>query len=101
MIREFNMSEVLMAAEEGLQTLRSGKKLKRRLVEIPDRPGFTPQRITQLRERLGVSQTTFAHLLGTSPARVRAWEHGMQTPSGLASRILEIAEREPEVLTRT
>ena len=52
---------------------------------------------SRVRERLGLSQAVFASLLGASVSTVRAWERGAREPSEIARRLLEVAERQPEV----
>jgi DNA-binding transcriptional regulator YiaG len=55
-------------------------------------------RIRQIRRRLGVSQKQFAEILGVSVGSVRSWEQGLRRPDGASRRLLDIAERHPEVL---
>jgi putative transcriptional regulator len=98
---ENELSEVLAAAEEGLAALRAGKKLVRRTANLAEPSKFTSARVARLRKRLGVSQAVFAQIIGASLGTVRAWEQGIKTPSGIACRILEVAEREPRALTRS
>ena len=53
--------------------------------------------VQRVRKRLGLSQAVFANLLGASVSTVRAWERGAREPSEMARRLLELAERQPEV----
>jgi len=71
-------------------------KMTARRVDVVPPPEFGDLDIQRVRERLGVSQTVFADLLGASPSTVRAWERGARQPSEMARRLLELAEREPE-----
>lgn len=59
------------------------------------------ERIRRIRHSLNVSQREFADLLNVSLSTVRSWEQGVRTPDGSSLRLLDIAEREPEVLTAT
>jgi putative transcriptional regulator len=54
--------------------------------------------VLAIRRRLGLSQTVFATTLNVSPATVRAWEQGARVPDGASLRLLEIAERHPDIL---
>jgi len=45
-----------------------------------------------------MSQAVFATTLNVSLATVRAWEQGTRTPEGPSRRLLEIAERHPQIL---
>jgi DNA-binding transcriptional regulator YiaG len=56
------------------------------------------ERIRQIRQRLGVSQRDFAEMLNVSVSAVRSWEQGLRTPDGASLRLLDIAERQPDVL---
>ena len=63
-------------------------------------PDFSARDVASIRERLGVSQAVFARLLNVSPATTRAWEQGVNTPGGPASRLLQVAAADPEALLR-
>jgi DNA-binding transcriptional regulator YiaG len=67
-------------------------------VTVESPPAFTADRIREIRRSLGVSQREFAEMLNVSLATVRAWEQGLQSPEGAATRLLSIAERYPAVL---
>jgi DNA-binding transcriptional regulator YiaG len=56
------------------------------------------ERIRRVRQRLDISQREFAELLNVSLGTVRSWEQGLRTPDGASQRLLEIAERQPDVL---
>lgn len=61
-------------------------------------PRYSGRRIAALRTRLKLSQPVFAGALNVSPETVRAWEQSKRRPDGAALRLLEIAERHPEVI---
>ncbi len=65
---------------------------------IPPPPAYAAERIRALRLRFGFNQRSFARVLNVSDQTVRAWEQGINTPSGASLRLLELAERYPEVL---
>ena len=54
--------------------------------------------IAATREKLGLSQTRFARLLGISIRTLHHWEQGSRTPSGAAQVLLRVAARHPEVV---
>jgi putative transcriptional regulator len=54
--------------------------------------------IAATREKLGLSQTRFARLLGISVRTLHHWEQGSRTPSGAAQVLLRIAARHPEAV---
>ena len=58
---------------------------------------FPETEVRSLRERFGLSQDKFAHLVGISVGTLRNWEQGRRKPSGPAVALLRIAEQKPEV----
>ena|GEM_PF-1273773 len=66
---------------------------------VPARAGkMTPASIARLRRSLKASTPVFAAYLNVTPDTVRSWEKNRRQPSGAALRLLQIAERKPEVL---
>lgn len=51
-----------------------------------------------IRARLGMTQEEFAAALCISVKTLRNWEQGRRDPSGPAMRLLQIADRHPEIL---
>jgi putative transcriptional regulator len=54
--------------------------------------------IVATRQKLGLSQTGFAGILGISVRTLHHWEQGTRAPSGAARVLLKVAERHPEVV---
>ncbi|MEO5329136.1 MAG: helix-turn-helix domain-containing protein [Magnetococcus sp. THC-1_WYH] len=74
---------------DGVHAIKSGQGLCV-TVTIPD--------AHSLRERMGLSQSAFAGLLGVSIRTLQDWEQGRRVPSGPAASLLRIADRHPEAL---
>jgi len=85
--------EALAHAQGKKVTLRTGLSPQRRKPTV-----FTPERIRSIRMRLNVSQPVFAGLLYVAKDTAAKWEQGIRKPSGSAVRLLEIAEKQPQVL---
>ena len=93
-------AELKAGADEALAHAQ-GKKITLRTHSVPRRhkPSvFTPKRIRSIRKRLNVSQPVFAELLYVTKDTAAKWEQGLRKPSGSALRLLEIAEKQPQVL---
>lgn len=56
--------------------------------------------IMATRQRLGLSQTEFARLLGISVRTLHHWEQGTRTPTGAARVLLRIAALNPELVLK-
>ena len=54
--------------------------------------------IVATRQKLGLSQTKFAQLLGISVRTLHHWEQGTRSPSGAARVLLRIAALNPKVV---
>jgi DNA-binding transcriptional regulator YiaG len=70
-----------------------------RHARVPPPPAYPPERVRAIRHQLSVSQQVFAELLNASASAVRAWEQGAREPDGPTRRLLQLAERHPDVLT--
>jgi putative transcriptional regulator len=93
-------AELKVGAEEALAHAQ-GKKLTLRthtVLPIVRRRPFTAKRIRSIRMRLNVSQPVFAAMLYVTKDTMAKWEQGLRKPSGSALRLLEIAEKQPELL---
>lgn len=62
-------------------------------------PEYGKTDIARIRNSLNLSQALFAEALNVSLGTVRSWEQGIRTPEGAASRLLQVAERDPSALT--
>ena len=56
--------------------------------------------VRKTRQLLGLSQARFAQFFGVSAKTVRAWEHGVNTPSDLACRFMDEIRRNPKYWIR-
>lgn len=75
---------------DGLRDIKSGKG---RRFEVK-----LPQNVHAIRERVGLSQSAFAALLGVSTRTLQDWEQGRRKPTGPARALLRVAERHPKAL---
>lgn len=75
---------------EGIQAIKQGEGRKFK-VELP-------ADVKKTRERLHLSQSSFAALLGVSVRTLQDWEQGRRKPSRPVSTLLRIAKQNPEAL---
>jgi putative transcriptional regulator len=92
--------EIIESLAELAEVLESGRSdleyFTARTVEMPDDPAaYNAKDVRATRERVGVSQSVFARLLGVSIVLVQAWEHGARTPAPWARRLLDEVNRDP------
>ncbi len=56
-------------------------------------PTYSPEKIREIRESYGVSQSVFAALLNVSVSTIQKWEQGRKAPSAPAYKLLDIVKR--------
>jgi len=68
--------------------------VKVRKITIFPLNSYTNKEIKAIRTQHNMTQRLFAEALGVSPKTVEAWEAGTNRPSGTASRMLELLQRD-------
>jgi putative transcriptional regulator len=68
--------------------------------ELADAALIYPVDLRKLRQRLGLSQESFAARFGFSVGTLRNWERGRRRPWGPAQVLLQVIDREPEAVER-
>ena len=79
--------------QELLEGIRAIKRGRGRRYEIT-----SSQNVQAIRERMGLSQSAFAALLGVSARTLQDWEQGRRAPTGPARALLRVADRHPRAL---
>jgi putative transcriptional regulator len=54
--------------------------------------------IKSIRNKLHVSQSEFALMIGVSPSTIQNWEQGRREPEGPAKALLCVAEKNPKAV---
>lgn len=75
---------------ESVRQMKAGKAARMTSVEVST--------ATEARNRVGLSQSEFARLLGVSVRTLQDWEQGRREPSGAAKTLLRIAAQNPEAV---
>ena len=81
--------EKLVASVKEAGEIKAGRKSPSRTYEIK-----APE-IKTVREKLNVSQSEFALLIGVSVRTLQNWEQGRRKPEGPAKALLRIASKNP------
>ncbi len=79
---------------DGVREIKAFKEGKGKLIT---RKLSEPSDPKEIREKLNLSQSAFASLMGVSVRTVQDWEQGRREPSGPAKSLLRIAEQYPKV----
>ncbi len=90
-MRDELFAELLASVKEGGAILRGEKEPSRRFdVEKPD--------AKRIRERLGLSQSELATMLGISVDTLQNWEQGRRSSVGPARVLLQVVAKHPEAV---
>ncbi len=87
MIKKRNIGQEIL---DGIHAIKAGKG-KKSIMKVPGD-------VRVIRERLDLSQSAFAALLGVSLRTLQDWEQGRRKPTGPAYALLRVATRHPEAL---
>jgi DNA-binding transcriptional regulator YiaG len=92
--------ELIAGLQEVLDHKRGGRQLVGRRRELPPpAPEWSARKIKRFREgTASMSQTEFAALLNVKVPTVRAWEQGINVPSGAAARLLQALDEDPTLV---
>ncbi len=92
-----NESDLIGSMREALAHSRGQLTLKTTKIPRAVRK-MSPASIARIRRTLKASTPVFAAYLNVTPDTVRSWEKNRRQPSGAALRLLQIAEKQPEIL---
>jgi len=86
---DFNelLSSIQQAGKIKKGTMKPSRKF---IIAVPD--------VKQIREKLKVSQTEFAHIIGVSENTIQNWEQGRRKPEGPAIALLRVTEKNPKAV---
>ncbi len=102
-MKKTKLGQTLIAGLKEVVEYEQGKKhLRAKTIEVPGpAKHWKKEQIAHVRKDIyQVSQPVFASFLSVTPSTVKAWEQGLKTPSGAASRLLELAAMDPQLFTR-
>ena len=83
--------------QEILEGIKEIKRFKKGEINLISRTLNEPSPAKTIRQRLRLSQSAFAILMGVSPRTIQDWEQGRRKPQGPARSLLRIAEQHPEI----
>lgn len=96
---QFKEADLIGSLQEALAHAQG--KLTLKTTKVPARTrSMSAVAIIRIRRRLKASTPVFAAYLNVAPDTVRKWEKQLRHPSGPALRLLQIAEKQPEILLK-
>ena len=89
-----DMFDELLASVQEMDEIAKGKQAAARVIEFPE-----PE-VKAIREKVGLSQSRFAMLIGVSKRTLENWEEDRRHPTGPAKALLRILDADPEHAVR-
>lgn len=80
----------LMSSVQEMDEIVQGEKTAARVTVFPE------TEVKLIREKVGLSQSRFALLIGVSKRTLENWEQGRRHPTGPAKTLLRILDADPE-----
>jgi putative transcriptional regulator len=81
-----------------VRSIRQAGRIKRGEMKPARVTEFAPVDVKAIRQRLGKSQSEFAHMIGVSVATLQNWEQGRRRPEGPARALLKVAAANPKAV---
>ncbi|MCK1986051.1 MULTISPECIES: helix-turn-helix domain-containing protein [unclassified Peribacillus] len=75
---------------------KSGK-IQKDCILVNRTPVYTYIDVKNIRKRMSMTQKQFSEAFGVSVKTIEAWENGRNRPNGVAMRLLEICEKNPDL----
>ena len=89
-------NEILESLNEALEHAKGNITLKTTRVTItPVCDSISVEEIKSVRKTLGMTQVSFAILMGVSKKTVESWETGRYAPDGAARRLISVLQKDP------
>ena len=97
MVRKKKVSEsIVQGLKEAIAYEKGDKSIKARVktVTITPVPHYKGKQVREIRNKLNLTQRSFALLMGVSIKTIEAWESGRNEPNGTAQRMLSLLEKD-------
>lgn len=95
-----DIKSIMRGLDEAVQISDGKMKGRKHKMSISPVADYSNNEIRLLRNKLALTQLTFAKLLGVSEKTVEAWEKGTNKPNGPARRIIGMLKEDPQLPER-
>lgn len=90
-----NLFNELLSGVKEMKEIRTGKRMPAKITKLKK------NEVTEVRQKLRLTQTQFATAFGISVATLRNWEQGHRNPTGPAVTLIKVAQKHPKAILET
>ncbi|MDE6657442.1 MAG: helix-turn-helix domain-containing protein [Oscillospiraceae bacterium] len=91
---------IIQGLNEAIEYEKGNLQARTVKISIAPLPDINSNQIKDIRKSLDMTQAMFATVMGVSVKTVEAWESGVNTPSGVARRMLSLLQLDPQLPTK-
>ena len=91
---------IMQGLNEAVEYEKGGNTARKSSCTIAEVPDISPEEIKSLRHSMNMSQNTFAAAVGVSKKTVEAWEAGINSPIGVARRLLSMLQTDNTIFEK-
>lgn len=84
--------------EELVKSIEQAGRIRKGLLKPSRVFKYRPMDVKRIRNKLHVSQSEFAVIIGVSTSTLQNWEQGRRAPRGPARALLRVAEKKPKAV---
>jgi putative transcriptional regulator len=81
-----------------IESIREAGKIRNGLLKPGRVFEYRPVDVKRIRNKLNVSQSQFALMIGVNVATLQNWEQGRREPEGPAKALLKVVEKNPKAV---
>lgn len=84
--------------EELVESIEQAGKIRKGLLKPARVFKYRPVEVKRIRNKLRVSQSQFAMMIGVSKSTLQNWEQGRREPEGPAKALLRVVDKKPKAV---
>jgi len=84
--------------EELVESIGQAGRIRKGLLKPSRVFRYRPVEIKRIRQKLRVSQSQFAMMIGVSKSTLQNWEQGRREPEGPAKALLRVVDKNPKAV---
>ncbi len=84
--------------EELVESIEQAGQIRKGLLKPSRVFEYRPVEVKRIRDKLHISQSQFAMMIGVSTSTLQNWEQGRREPEGPAKALLRVVDKNPKAV---